>query len=155
MDEQTPERVHDLLMELIRVGGLLQPDQTFEGEQVSMSQAFGLHLLDTDAPLSQRDLAEHLHLEKSTVSRMVAQLERKGLVVRERDPANRRLYRLRITRAGRAVHNRLRTAIQQQYVDWVAAMTDNERAALVTGLSAFIRSMRTASDADRAPADQL
>jgi DNA-binding MarR family transcriptional regulator len=152
MDEQTPERVHDLLMELIRDGGLLQPDQTFAGEQVSMSQAFGLH---SDAPLSQRDLAEHLHLEKSTVSRMVAQLERKGLVVRERDPANRRLYRLRITRAGRAVHNRLRTAIQQQYVDWVAAMTDNERAALVTGLSAFIRSMRTASDADRAPADQL
>ena len=149
MDEPTPEKVHELFMDLVRVAGLLQSERTFAGEQISMSQAFCLHVLDTDVPLSQRDLGDRLHLEKSTVSRLAAELERRGLVERERDPANRRLYRLRITRAGRALHGRLRTAMHGQYVGWVAAMTPTERAALVTGLSAFIRSMADASDADR------
>jgi DNA-binding MarR family transcriptional regulator len=149
MDEETPDKVHELFMDLVRVTGLLQSERTLAGEQISMSQAFCLHVLDTGVPLSQRDLGERLHLEKSTVSRLAAELERRGLVERERDPANRRLYRLRITRAGRTLHGRLRTAMHKQYVGWVAAMTPTERAALVTGLSALVRSMADTSDADR------
>jgi DNA-binding MarR family transcriptional regulator len=126
-------------MDLVRAAGLLQLDQA-----VSMSQAFALHELDSDTPLSQRDLAERLRLEKSTVSRMVAELERKGLVVRERDPANRRLYRLRLTDAGRAQHVRMATAFHERYVCWVSAMTPAERDALLTGLPALLRAIHHA-----------
>src|SRR5690606_11737787 len=83
-----------------------------------------------------------LGLEKSTVSRLVADLERQGLVARERDPANRRLYRLRTTDAGRALHRRLGTAFHHHYERWVAAMTAEERAALLTGLPALVRAVR-------------
>jgi DNA-binding MarR family transcriptional regulator len=140
MDEA--ERLHGLFMELVRVGGLLQEDQTVPGHPVSVSQAFALHELDTDTPLSQRDLAERLRLEKSSVSRMAAEMERKGLLVRERDPANRRLYRLRLTDRGRAVHAGMRGSFHEQYVRWVAEMTPAEREALVIGLTAFVRVMR-------------
>jgi DNA-binding MarR family transcriptional regulator len=128
-------------MELVRVAGLLQPDQAVPGHPVSVSQLFALHELDTGTPLSQRDLAARLRLEKSTVSRMAADLERKGLLVRERDPANRRLYRLCLTDAGRDLHRRIGTAFHEQYVRWVAAMGHAERDGLLVGLPALIHAI--------------
>jgi DNA-binding MarR family transcriptional regulator len=142
VDPATPERLHELLMDLVRAAGLLQPDQTVPGLPVSMSQAFALHELDTDTPLSQRDLAVRLGLEKSTVSRMAAEMERKGLLVRERDPDNRRLYRLRLTDQGRAIHRGIASTFHDHYVRWVAALTDAERDALNTGLPALVRAIR-------------
>jgi DNA-binding MarR family transcriptional regulator len=134
------ERLHQLVMDLIRVAGLLQ-DGTFAGERISMSQAFALHELDTDVPLSQQELAERLHLEKSTVSRLVAEMERKGLLVRERDPRNRRLYRLQVTDAGRALHSRIASELHEHFVRTVSMITAAERDALLTGLPALIRAM--------------
>lgn len=140
MDEA--ERLHGLIMELVRAGGLLQADQMIPGHPISVSQAFALHELDTGTPLSQRDLAERLRLDKSSVSRMAAEMERKEWLVRERDPDNRRLYRLRLTDRGRALHAGMRGAFHEQYVRWVDQMTPAERAALLVGLAAFVRVMR-------------
>jgi DNA-binding MarR family transcriptional regulator len=135
-------RLHELLMEVVRATGLLQPDHTVAGSPVSLSQAFALHALDTGTPLSQRDLAERLRLEKSSVSRLAAQLERQGLLVRERDPDNHRQYRLRLTEQGRSVHARMATTFHEQYECWVDAMTHSERAALLKGLPALVRVIR-------------
>lgn len=141
IDPAVPARLHALFMDLVRVTGLLQPDQAVPGHPVSVSQAFALHELDTDAPLSQQELAARLHLEKSTVSRMAAEMARKGLLVRERDLDNRRHYRLRLTDQGRALHARIASAFHGQYVRWVATMTAAERRALLTGLPALVRAM--------------
>jgi DNA-binding MarR family transcriptional regulator len=137
------ERLHALFMDFIRASGMLQPDAAVAGQPLSVSQVFALHELDTDTPLSQRELAERLRLEKSSVSRMAAELERKGLLVRERDPDNRRLYRLRLTDRGRALHAGMGSAYHAQYERWVAALAPAERDGLVTGLTALVRIMRT------------
>jgi DNA-binding MarR family transcriptional regulator len=142
VDPAAPERLHQLLMDLVRVAGLLQPDHAVPGQPVSVSQAFALHELDTDTPLSQRELAERLGLEKSTVSRMAADMERKGLLVRDRDPGNQRLYRLRLTDQGRALHLRFASTFHEQYGRWVSAIAPAELDALLTGLSALVRAMR-------------
>jgi DNA-binding MarR family transcriptional regulator len=120
-------------MDLFRAVGLLQL------ESVSLSQAFALHELDTDAPLSQGDLARRLRLEKSSVSRMAAEMERKGLLVRERDPDNRRLYRLRLTDEGRALHAEIASMFHERYTLWFGAMSRTERDALLKGLPALVR----------------
>ncbi|HEY8454023.1 MAG TPA: MarR family transcriptional regulator [Actinopolymorphaceae bacterium] len=136
------ERLHAALMELIRVTGLLQPDQIVPDGSLSLSQAFAIHELDVDPPLTQRDLVERLRLDKSSVSRLVADLERKALVVRERDPANRRYYRLTLTRKGRAAHTRIAKDFHRHYVRWVTGMTPAEVDALLVGLPALIRAIR-------------
>jgi DNA-binding MarR family transcriptional regulator len=135
-------RLHELLMDVVRAAGLLQPDQTVAGHPISLSQAFALHELDTDTPLSQRELAERLRLDKSSVSRMAAEMQRKGLLVRERDPDNHRQYRLRLTDQGRAVHAGMAATFHEQYKCWVDAMTHSERAALLKGLPALVRVLR-------------
>jgi DNA-binding MarR family transcriptional regulator len=129
-------------MDLVRVAGLLHPDQTMPGQTLPLSQVFALHELDTDAPMSQRDLAQRLRLEKSTVSRLVADLESRGLVARERDPDNRRIYRLHITAEGRGAHTRMGSVFHDRYVRMTAALTAQEQAALLIGLPALIRVLR-------------
>jgi DNA-binding MarR family transcriptional regulator len=141
LDEDSAE-LHGLLMELVRATGLLQADLLVPGQAVSISQAFALHELDTDRPLSQRDLADRLNLDKSSVSRMAADLERRGLIARERDPDNRRFYRLRITPEGRALHARMRGTFHERNARWVAELTGTEREAVRTGLAALIRVIR-------------
>jgi DNA-binding MarR family transcriptional regulator len=136
------EQLHGLFMDLVRVAGLLQPDHELPGFSVSMSQAYALHELDALAPLSQRELAERLMLEKSTISRMVADLEAKDLVTRERDPANRRTYRLRLTDQGSTLHARIAAGYGAQYREWTSEMTAAEREALLVGLPALIRAAR-------------
>lgn len=73
---------------------------------------------------------------------MAAELERKGLLARERDPGNRRLYRLRLTDHRRTLHASMAPAFHQRYVRWVVAMTPAERDALLVGLSAFVPVLR-------------
>jgi DNA-binding MarR family transcriptional regulator len=128
-------------MELIRVVGVLHPDQVVRGHPVSVSQAFAIHQLDTEPPPSQQELAEQLRLEKSTISRLVAQLERQGLVQRERHPDQPRRYRLRLTAAGRDRHAQIAAGFHQRYVRWIAAMAPADRDALLTGLAALLHAI--------------
>ncbi|WP_067804265.1 MarR family winged helix-turn-helix transcriptional regulator [Nocardia beijingensis] len=68
------------------------------------------------------ELAEHFLLDKSTVSRQVAALERLGYLTREVDPANRRNHILRATPAGRRIareaEQRRREAFAERFRDW-------------------------------------
>ena len=89
-------------------------------------------------------------LEKSTVSRMAADLEQRGLLVRERDPDNRRLYRLRLTEAGRAVHESMAGSFHQRFVHWTGALSEAERTGLLTGLPALISVIRAHAAHDAA-----
>lgn len=62
-----------------------------------------LHAL-TEGPLSQRELADRCRVQAQTMSRIVARLERSGLVDRHPDPADaRRLLVSRTEAGGRAL----------------------------------------------------
>jgi DNA-binding MarR family transcriptional regulator len=137
------QRVHELMMDLVRSAGLLQPDNHVPGQPMSVSQAFALHELGrSGAGLSQGELARRLRLEKSSASRMAADLERDGLLVRERDPDNRRQYRLRLTERGHALHERMAASYHARYDQWIDTMTPAERTALIRGLRALLRAVR-------------
>jgi MarR family transcriptional regulator, transcriptional regulator for hemolysin len=59
---------------------------------------------------TQRELAEALGIEGPTLTHHLAGLEREGLVLRSRDPENRRVQRVELTEAGDAAFHRLRRA---------------------------------------------
>ncbi|WP_051178308.1 MarR family winged helix-turn-helix transcriptional regulator [Nocardia concava] len=68
------------------------------------------------------DLAGHFHLDKSTVSRQVAALERDGYLAREVDPTNRRNLVLHATpegkRVARAAARSRAAAFAERFRDW-------------------------------------
>ncbi|MGW0932607.1 MarR family winged helix-turn-helix transcriptional regulator [Streptomyces sp. NPDC002644] len=68
------------------------------------------------------DLAEYYALDKSTVSRQVAVLEREGLMERRQDTADQRVQVLQLTDAGRRilarVTDRRRAALRERLTGW-------------------------------------
>ncbi|MFI6035823.1 MarR family winged helix-turn-helix transcriptional regulator [Streptomyces sp. NPDC051315] len=68
------------------------------------------------------DLAAHYALDKSTVSRQVAALERAGLIERSQDPRDHRVQVLHLTDAGRRVLAQVtesrRAAFRERLARW-------------------------------------
>src|SRR5688572_20466722 len=75
----------------VRAFGLHQPDRTPCGTPVPTSEAHAVGELDRAGPLTQGELGRRLRLEKSTVSRLVAQLTRRGWVRRAERGGDARL----------------------------------------------------------------
>ncbi|MFF4573837.1 MarR family winged helix-turn-helix transcriptional regulator [Streptomyces sp. NPDC001410] len=68
------------------------------------------------------DLAAHYALDKSTVSRQVAALERAGLIERRLDPEDHRVQVLHLTEAGQEILAQVtrsrRTAFRERLAGW-------------------------------------
>lgn len=81
-----------------------------EAEDALDPAAYGLlgAIYDADDAVRGGDLAERFGLDKSTVSRQIAQMEALGLLQRVPDPQDGRARLLRITDEGRSRVRRLR-----------------------------------------------
>jgi DNA-binding MarR family transcriptional regulator len=136
------------LLGLIGPGGAEGPaangtaaDPAAGNGQVSSSEARALIELVKAHGIAQGELAGLLGLEKSTVSRLAAGLERKGWVRRGRDEGNQRYVRLYLTAEGGAVAARLWGAWLSRQARILAALTAEERAGLAAGLRGLIRGL--------------
>jgi DNA-binding MarR family transcriptional regulator len=108
---------------------------------VSASEARALIELVAARGIAQGELATLLGLDKSTVSRLAAGLERKGWLRRGRDEANQRYVRLYLTPQGREVAGRVWRAWQSRQARILAALTADERAGLSAGLGGLVRGL--------------
>ena len=79
------------------------------GHEVGLpkQQAFALHLLAHQPPLTMSALADLLGTDASTVTGLVDRLEARGLIGRHVDPEDRRVKHLTVTEAGAATEARL------------------------------------------------
>ena len=108
---------------------------------LSASEARALIELVAARGIAQGQLGTLLGLEKSTVSRLAAGLERKGWVRRGRDEANQRYIRLYLTPEGSRVAARVWSAWQTRQARILAALSVEERAGLASGLRGLIRGL--------------
>ena len=108
---------------------------------VSASEARALIELISARGIAQGELAGLLGLEKSTVSRLAAGLERKGWVRRGRDGDNQRYVRLYLTPEGRAVAVQVWGAWQSRQARIIGALSAEERAGLSAGLRGLVRGL--------------
>ncbi len=77
------------------------------GTDTHVREAAILAILDERGALSQRVLADLTHVNRTTMVKLVDSLERRGWVVRERNPDDRRSYALRLTTTGKKALGRL------------------------------------------------
>jgi DNA-binding MarR family transcriptional regulator len=123
--------------------------------QLSGSEARALIELVKARGIAQGELAGLLGLEKSTVSRLAAGLERKGWIRRGRDEGNQRYVRLYLTAEGGAVAARLWSAWHSRQARLLAALTPEERAGLAAGLRGLVRGLGAEGLLGEAPPDQV
>lgn len=105
LDGDTLE-LHRVLSELKRVYQFRDRDRIC-CHDVSVTQWFGLDSLARRDLLTLNELAAELYLDKSTASRVVDALERKGYVRRAPHPEDGRALALRLTRAGKRLQRRI------------------------------------------------
>jgi DNA-binding MarR family transcriptional regulator len=137
------KQLQELFSEFLQTLGLHRPDQVPTGFSLSLSEMFVLLALSAEAPMSQQVLAEQLHLEKSTVSRLVKHLEQRGWVKRVRDLHDTRMFRLQLSNAGHEQASRLAKSLAERHQRLLAALKPDEQEALAYGLSALVRALRS------------
>jgi len=123
------------IVSLIRALGLHRPDQTPCGQPISVAEAQSILELSRQAAISQRGLAAKLQLEKSTVSRLAAILEKRGWLERKKDPMDSRVLRLRLTALGTRVARSLAASRTAKFSTVFAAIPPSKRAAVLESLS--------------------
>jgi DNA-binding MarR family transcriptional regulator len=141
-DDADDAELDRLIIRLIRLlspgagpaAGLPVPDP-------SSSEARALIELAAAHGIAQGELAGLLGLEKSTVSRLAAGLERKGWVRRGRDDGDQRYIRLYLTEDGRAVASRVWQAWRSRQGRLLAGLSPDERAGLACGLRGLVRGL--------------
>jgi len=94
--------------------------------------------------LTQRDLVERLDVEQATMANTLSRMERDGLVAREDDPRDKRVRRVRLTDAARALEGAATDAAAAQNDLALKRLTAPERQTLIDLMHRVIGAMRHA-----------
>jgi DNA-binding MarR family transcriptional regulator len=140
LDEELDQAVllQGRIAAFVRAFGLHQPDRTPCGRPVPASEAHAVGELDRDGPLTQSDLASRLRLEKSTVSRLVAQLTGRGWVRRAERDGDGRLVWLELTPEGRRAAGELAVARAARFADLLRNIPAEQRPAVIDALTTLV-----------------
>jgi DNA-binding MarR family transcriptional regulator len=86
-------------------------------------------------PRTLSELATRLHVSLPTMSNSVRALEARGMVQRRHDTEDRRLVWVELTPQGTDALDAMREQVAQRIATWLDALTDEQRATLMNGLS--------------------
>lgn len=123
------EELYDALEDLLRVYQFRDRDRICCFD-VSVSQCYALEGLVRRGDMTLNDLAAYLYLDKSTASRVVDALERKGYVTRSPHPEDRRAVLLEATPPGRSLERRIRDSILSEERSLLADFAPGVRQAM-------------------------
>ncbi|MHB1172168.1 MAG: MarR family winged helix-turn-helix transcriptional regulator [Lacisediminihabitans sp.] len=98
--------------------------------EITSVQFGALNLLDRYPGIDQRTLGEHLELDRSTIADISVRLQRRGLIERERDPADRRRNILNLTASGRSILRSLEPKAQEVNRQLVSGLSARDRTEL-------------------------
>ena len=155
MYERTAEDQRDVDL-LDALGGLIAR-LLAEGERLAKDCGVptffikALHLID--GPLAMKELGQRMHCDPSFVTNIADMLEKRGLAVRESDPADRRVKRLVLTSAGVKMKQQVERAMLDRS-PWRQALTPEERATLIALIHKMAPPLSATNPAD-CPAEEV
>lgn len=104
---------------------------------LGFSQLAALYAVDGTETLTVADLAEQIGRSPSATSRLVSGLERRGLVRRSEEVADRRQRVLEVTPEGRNLLQRIDGARAEEFLAIVRPLPPAERALIAMGVAAL------------------
>jgi MarR family 2-MHQ and catechol resistance regulon transcriptional repressor len=127
--ERDAETLYDAISELVRVYQSLDRDRIC-CHDISVSQCYALEALARRGGLTLNELAAHLYLDKSTTSRVVDALERKGYVERSPHPRDGRALLLVATKTGQGLYGKIRQSLVADERELLAGFDPEVRQAM-------------------------
>lgn len=134
--ETDAELATRLRLSVMRVARLLRRSA---GDDVTASQLAALATLERRGATTLGELSAIEQVKPPTMTRVVASLEELGLVVRTADPHDRRVARVAVTDAGRALLARNRTRKDAYLASRLRGLDADDREALARAADALER----------------
>lgn len=100
-----------------------QKTKSFDIGGGQLSFIFALYL---NPGSCQDDIAKHLELDKTTVTRAASKLEKCGVIKRERDQDDHRIIRLYLTNKGKTLHDELKDVAHDWQDTLVNGMSESD-----------------------------
>jgi MarR family transcriptional regulator, 2-MHQ and catechol-resistance regulon repressor len=136
--DQDAVALHNAVAELVRVYQFRDRDRIC-CHDVSVTQCYALETLVEHGPMRLSALAERLFLDKSTTSRVVGTLVKKGYVEQGGDAQDGRAIALRATRKGRHLCARITDDLVDQQKQLLQDLDPDVRAGVVEVLHRLAR----------------
>lgn len=110
-----------------------------DGEGMTTTQYHALRYIRLHNCPTAGELAEALQISNAAVTKLIDRLEKKVLVIRGTDPADRRAMRLRLSAKGQKLATRFSDAEKEYFNAVIARMNPSEAEALQRGMSGFLK----------------
>ena len=148
-------RVFTAFMAMFRANHQVM-SRAFSEEGSHPAQGGCLIALARNDGLSQRELADRLHLTPPTITAMLQRMEKAGIVVRQPDADDQRLMRVHLTDAGRHLEGEVRNAVATHINRVIGALSEADRSELARLLELMAGNIRdvlatTVGDAEAPP----
>jgi DNA-binding MarR family transcriptional regulator len=131
------QRLYRVFAELVRAYQFRDRDQTC-CHGLSVSQCYSLDALDAEGPLTMGELATLLHLELSSVTRIVDHLVANRLATRTQDQNDRRVCRVKVSAKGRALAARIRGELIAEHEAVLRQIQPEGREAVISAMSLLL-----------------
>jgi DNA-binding MarR family transcriptional regulator len=127
------ETVHQLINQIAK------NNQAYENACVNFfgvttSQGGTILVIPVDATIKMNELSTVAGVDTSTMTRMIDQLVEKGLVIRKTGEKDRRHVHIRLTEAGRKLHQELSSALDKFYQDSLERIPEEKRDWIIDSL---------------------
>jgi DNA-binding MarR family transcriptional regulator len=111
----------------------------YSNREITRPQYLVLLWVKNRAGLTQGELAAIIDSDANTVSSLVRRLEQKGLLIRSRDPIDRRAYRLKVTAKGAQWVDRIRRRVDVVSLQFYSLLPEGHEAAIAEWLTKAAR----------------
>jgi DNA-binding MarR family transcriptional regulator len=131
--EQQAEELHQVITDLVKKYQFRDRHEIC-CYGVSVSQCYALEALDLGGTLTMGELARHMHLTVSTMTRVVDQLVAKELVHRWFGPEDRRVCCVELTKPGRSLLKKIKSELLDTEKEILRKINPEDRETLIFAL---------------------
>lgn len=147
------DKMRDASRHIVRELGFMQ--KGLAGTELSPSAVHTIIELGYGTVTNARDLGALLHLEKSSVSRLIQKLENDGLVEVEPDPSDKRSRVLRLTQDGQNLLGEVEGFARRQLRSALDALSATDVSKIETGLTLFAKSLSAQDEREPGAASEV
>lgn len=126
-------------------------EAAFEGSDISFTQWVVLMLVSTDTADTCTALARNMGHDSGAMTRLIDQLEQRGLVVRTRVEGDRRVSRLRVTDAGQTLLTGLVSSVMDMWNEVLEGFDHDEIRQLISTLGKLLTRLEQLEDSAEQP----
>lgn len=120
----------------------------FAGTGMHPAQGICLREVAHHEGITQRDLAERLHMARPTVTVMVQKMEKSGLIERRADTADQRYTRIYLSEAGHKAHEAMHRELERVVAETVEPLSERDQEELERLLNLLAVNIQKVSDGD-------